>query len=151
MIPVLPGFVRDRYDADDLLVGLVVTATALTALVIRPVAGGLADRYGYQRVMQVGALILALGGAALPAADRAARPGRAAAAARRRRGALFTAGAVWTVSLGPADRSAQLIGLYGMSMWAGISVGTLLGATLQHSGYRAVWAFAPPRHWSDWY
>ncbi len=56
--------------------------------------------------------------------------------------ALFTAGAVWTVSLAPHNRRGQLIGLYGFSMWGGISLGTFLGATLQHFGYGAVWAFS---------
>jgi MFS family permease len=49
---------------------------------------------------------------------------------------------VWTVSLAPHNRRGQLIGLYGFSMWGGISLGTFLGATLQHFGYGAVWAFS---------
>src|SRR5262249_57244338 len=53
--------------------------------------------------------------------------------------ALFTAGAVWTVSLAPHSRRGQLIGLYGVSMWAGISAGTFLGAVLVRFGYDVVW------------
>ena len=48
MIPVLPGFVRDRFGATNFLVGLAVTATALTALLVRPIAGVLADRHGHR-------------------------------------------------------------------------------------------------------
>ncbi len=55
VIPVIPGFVRDRFGAANFLVGLAVTATALTALLVRPIAGALADRHGYRPVMQVGA------------------------------------------------------------------------------------------------
>ena len=55
---------------------------------------------------------------------------------------LFTAGAVWTVSLAPRDRRGQLIGLYGVSMWGGISIGTLAGTALQHFGYTPVWALS---------
>lgn len=142
VIPVLPGFVRDRYGASDLAVGLVVMATALTALLIRPVSGALADRHGHRLIMQAGALIVALGGLlyfaplGLPGliADRLLLGiGEAA---------LFTAGAVWTVSLAPHNRRGQLIGLYGVSMWGGISLGTFLGAILLHFGYGAVWAFS---------
>ncbi len=138
-IPVLPGFVRDRYGASDLMIGVVVTATALTALLIRPLAGGQADYRGNRLVMQVGAVLVALGGLAyfLPI-------GLAGLVANRLllgvgEAALFTAGAVWVVSLAPHDRRAQLIGLYGVSMWGGISAGTFLGALLREISYEAVW------------
>ncbi|MEO6502057.1 MAG: MFS transporter [Jatrophihabitantaceae bacterium] len=138
-IPVLPGFVRDRYDASDFLVGLVVTATALTALLIRPLAGGQADYRGNRLVMQVGAVLVALGGLAyfFPI-------GLAGLVANRLllgvgEAALFTAGAVWVVSLAPHNRRGQLIGLYGVSMWGGISAGTFLGAVLNSISYEAVW------------
>jgi MFS family permease len=92
--------------------------------------------------MQAGAALLALGGAAyllpigLPGliADRLLLGVGEAA--------LFTAGAGWTVSLSPRERRGQLIGLYGVSMWGGISLGTALGAVLVHDGYPAVWVFS---------
>jgi MFS family permease len=142
VIPVLPGFVRDRYHASNLVVGVVVTATALTALLVRPVAGTLADRHGYRLVMQAGAALLAAGGALYFA--QAGLPGLVADRLLLGVGeaALFTGGAAWTVSLAPRDRRAQLIGLYGVSMWGGISLGTFLGATLARDGYPRVWAFS---------
>src|SRR5260370_41675255 len=63
VIPVLPTYVRERFGAANFIVGLVVTVTALTALLTRPVAGSLADRYGHRRVSRLGALIVAVGGA----------------------------------------------------------------------------------------
>ncbi|WP_049566948.1 MFS transporter [Nonomuraea sp. SBT364] len=141
-IPVLPGFVTERYGATGFTVGLVVMATALTALLVRPVAGHLADRYGHRRVMQLGALVVAVGGALYFAPI-----GVAGLVANRLllgvgEAALFTAGAVWTVSLAPHNRRGQLIGLYGVSMWGGIAAGTFLGATLSSYGYATVWAFS---------
>ncbi|WP_433378678.1 MFS transporter [Streptosporangium sp. CA-115845] len=141
-IPVLPGFVRESFGAGDFAVGLVVMATALTALLVRPVSGHLADRYGHRLVMRAGALIIAVGGllyflplglSGLVAVRLLAGVGEAS---------LFTAGAVWVVSLAPHDRRGQLIGLYGVSMWGGISVGTFLGALLLNFGYGAVWGFS---------
>ncbi len=142
VIPVLPSLVRQRYGAANFAVGLVVTATALTALLIRPVSGALADRYGHRRVMQVGALIVAAGGMLyfLPLALPALVAVRLLLGVGE--ASLFTAGAVWTISIAPHNRRGQLIGLYGVSMWGGISVGTFLGGTLLHFGYGAVWALS---------
>jgi MFS family permease len=142
VIPVLPGFVRAKFDASNFEIGLVVTATALTALLIRPVAGYLADRHGHRRIMQAGALLVAAGGAiyflplGLPGliADRLLLGVGEAS--------LFTAGAVWTVSLAPHNRRGQLIGLYGVSMWGGISAGTFVGAVLVKLDYEVVWGFS---------
>jgi MFS family permease len=142
VIPVLPRFVRENFGAPDFAVGLAVTATALTALLMRPVSGGLADRYGHRMVMRIGALIVAAGGVlyflplgltGLVAVRLLLGVGEAS---------LFTAGAVWTVSIAPHNRRGQLIGLYGVSMWFGISAGTFLGATLLRFGYGAVWGFS---------
>ncbi|MFI6172365.1 MFS transporter [Nocardia sp. NPDC051052] len=140
-IPVLPAHVRDQFGAGDLAVGLAVTATALTALLTRPIFGGLADKYGHRSVMRFGALAIAAGGllyflpiglAGLMVARLLAGVGEAA---------LFTAGAVWTVTLAPHNRRGQVIGLYGVAMWGGISLGTALGAVLRHFGIDVVWAF----------
>ena len=142
VIPVLPRFVREGFGAPDLAVGLAVTATGLAALVVRPIAGDVADRRGYRRVMQTGALIVTAGGVlyflpiglvGLIAVRLLLGVGEAS---------LFTAGAAWTVSLTPHSRRGQLIGLYGVSMWFGISAGTFVGATLLRFGYHAVWAFS---------
>ncbi|MBM7080675.1 MFS transporter [Micromonospora humida] len=142
VIPVLPAFLRDRHDAGDFTVGLVVTVTAATALLVRPVAGALADRYGHRTVMLTGALVVAAGGLLylLPLSVPALVAVRLLLGAGE--AALFTAGAVWTVALAPHHRRGQLIGLYGVSMWGGISAGTFLGATLQQVSYPAVWALS---------
>jgi MFS family permease len=142
VIPVLPGFVRDRFDAPNFVVGLVVTVTALTALLVRPVAGAMADRYGHRLVMQLGALVVAIGGALYFAPVGVTGLILVRLFLGIGEAALFTAGAVWTVSIAPHDRRGQLIGLYGVSMWGGISLGTFLGATMQRLGYGAVWGFS---------
>lgn len=142
VIPVLPALVRDHLGAADYVVGLVITATALTALLTRPVVGRLADRHGRRLVMRAGALIVGGGGALyfLPLGIAGLIAVRLLLGVGE--AALFTAGAAWTVSLAPHDRRGQLIGLYGVSMWGGISLGTLLGAVLNRVGYDAVWAFS---------
>src|SRR5262249_3322461 len=58
-------------------------------------------------------------------------------------GTVFTAGSAWIVDLAPEDRRGRVIGLYGLAVWAGLSIGPLIGELLLHaSGYHAVWVFA---------
>ena len=58
-------------------------------------------------------------------------------------GTVFTAGSAWIVDLAPPDRRGRVIGLYGLAVWAGLSVGPLIGELLLHAcGYTAVWLFA---------
>lgn len=142
VIPVLPEFVRDEFGASDFAVGQAVMATALTALLIRPVSGGLADRYGHRLIMQSGALIVLVGGLLyfLPLGLIGLITVRLLLGVGE--ASLFTAGAVWTMSIAPHDRRGQLIGLYGVSMWGGISAGTFMGAALLHFGFGAVWGFS---------
>ena len=58
-------------------------------------------------------------------------------------GTVFTAGSAWIVDLAPEDRRGRVIGLYGLAVWSGLSVGPLIGELLLHaSGYTLVWLFA---------
>ena len=58
-------------------------------------------------------------------------------------GTVFTAGSAWIVDLAPEDRRGRVIGLYGLAVWSGLSVGPLIGELLLHaSGYSLVWLFA---------
>lgn len=58
-------------------------------------------------------------------------------------GWVFTAGVTWSVDLAPEARRGQAIGLFGLAIWTGLSLGPVIGETLFRLGsYDAVWAFA---------
>jgi len=58
-------------------------------------------------------------------------------------GAVYTAGSAWIIDLAPPARRGRVLGLYGLAVWGGLSVGPLAGELLlQASGYTAVWIFA---------
>ena len=58
-------------------------------------------------------------------------------------GTVFTAGSAWIVDLAPPERRGRVIGLYGLAVWAGLSVGPLIGELILHdAGYTPVWIFA---------
>ena len=56
---------------------------------------------------------------------------------------MFTAGSAWIVDLAPPGRRGRVIGLYGLAVWSGLSIGPSIGEWLYHaSGFHLVWAFA---------
>ena len=56
---------------------------------------------------------------------------------------VFTAGSAWVVDLAPPERRGRLIGLYGLAIWSGLSLGPPIGELLLHaSSFELVWAFA---------
>jgi MFS family permease len=143
VLPVLPRYVRGPLGEGDLAVGIVIGAYAITGLLLRPVAGRLADRRGRKPTVLFGALLLALSGllyipslglAGLIAARLVLGVGE---------GSVYTAGSAWIVDLAPVARRGRVLGLYGLAVWGGLSIGPLAGELLlEASGYRAVWIFA---------
>ena len=57
MIPVVPLFATDSLAAGSAAVGVAIGAFSITALLLRPLAGRVADRWGRRRLMVTGALL----------------------------------------------------------------------------------------------
>jgi MFS family permease len=139
-LPVLPGFVRGPLHAGDLAVGIVVGAFAVTAVVCRPLAGRQADVRGRRTVLVAGALAMALGGALYLLANSVAALVAARLVVGAGEGAVYTAGAAWAVDLAPEDRRGLALGLFGLAVWGGLSLGPLAGELLRAGvSYDAVW------------
>jgi MFS family permease len=143
VLPVLPRYVRGPIGAGDLAVGFVIGAYAITGLLLRPVAGRLADRWGRKPTVLLGALLLSVSGLLnLPSLGIAGLI-FARLVLGIGEGSLYTAGSAWIVDMAPVARRGRILGLYGLAVWGGLSVGPLAGELLlQSSGYRAVWIFA---------
>ncbi|HET7121827.1 MAG TPA: MFS transporter [Solirubrobacterales bacterium] len=143
VLPVLPRYVHGPLDSTDLAVGVVVGSYAITGLLLRPVAGRLADTRGRKPTVLLGALLVSLSGllylphlglGGLIAARLVLGVGE---------GALYTAGSAWIVDMAPPARRGRILGLYGLAVWGGLSVGPLLGELLLNAAsYEAVWVFA---------
>jgi MFS family permease len=142
-LPVLPTFVRGRLHAGDVWVGVVVGAFALTAVVARPLAGRSADARGRRIVLIAGALAMALGGFVYLLSDSVATLVLARLIVGAGEGAVYTAGASWAVDLAPDDRHGLALGLFGLAVWGGLSLGPVTGELLRSAaGYDAVWVLA---------
>jgi MFS family permease len=139
-LPVLPAYVRGPLHAGDVSVGIVVGAFALTAVVCRPLAGRQADAHGRRVVLVVGALVMALGGGLYVLASSVSGLVAARLVVGAGEGAVYTAGATWAVDLAPADRRGFALGIFGLAVWGGLSLGPLIGELLRSGlGYEAVW------------
>jgi MFS family permease len=139
-LPVLPSYVRGPLGSSDLAVGIVVGAFAVTSVVCRPLAGRHADRRGRRIVLVAGALAMALGGLLYLLSTGVASLIAARLVVGAGEGSLYTAGAAWAVDLAPQERRGFALGLFGLAVWGGLSLGPLIGELLRSSsGYDSVW------------
>ena len=129
-LPVLPTYVRGPLRAGDVAVGIVVGAFAVTAVVCRPLAGRQADARGRRAVLVAGALAMALGGALYLLSRSVAGLVAARLVVGAGEGAVYTAGATWAVDLAPEDQRGLALGLFGLAVWGGLSLGPLAGALI---------------------
>ena len=143
VLPVLPRYIHGPLGSGDLAVGVVIGAYAVTGLLLRPVAGRLADTRGRKPTVLAGAVLVALSGFLyLPSLGIAGLlVARLVLGAGE--GAVYTAGSAWIVDLAPDERRGRVLGLYGLAVWGGLSVGPLVGELLLSlGGYTAVWMAA---------
>jgi len=143
VLPILPRYIRGPLDSSDLAVGVVIGSYAVTGLLLRPVAGRLADTRGRRPTVVVGALMVSLSG--LLYLPHLGLPGLILArlVLGAGEGAVYTAGSAWIVDMAPPARRGRILGLYGLAVWGGLSVGPLLGEVLLHAtSYSTVWIFA---------
>lgn len=143
VLPVLPRYVDGPLDGGKIAIGVVIGAYAITGLMLRPFAGRFADRRGRKPAVLIGSLLMAVGGFLylLPLGVGGLIAARLVLGAGE--GTVFTAGSAWIVDLAPPERRGRVIGLYGLAVWAGLSIGPLFGELIQHSaGYTPVWIFA---------
>jgi MFS family permease len=143
VLPVLPRYIHGPLDSGDVAVGVVIGAYAITGLLLRPVAGRLADTRGRKPTVLAGAVLVAISGLLYLPSLGIAGLILARLILGAGEGAVYTAGSAWIVDLAPDERRGRILGLYGLAVWGGLSVGPLLGEVLLDlGGYTAVWIAA---------
>jgi MFS family permease len=139
-LPVLPTYVRGPLHSSDLAVGIVVGAFAVTSVVCRPLAGRQADQRGRRIVLIAGAIAMTVGGLLYLVSDSVLTLILARLVVGMGEGSLYTAGATWAVDLAPEDQRGLALGLFGLAVWGGLSVGPVAGELLRANvGYDSVW------------
>jgi MFS family permease len=130
-------------EGGEIAVGIVLGSFAFTAVFLRPVGGRLSDRRGRRTVAVTGATLTAIAGCLylLPLDIPGLILARLVLGVGE--GWLYTAAAAWVVDVTPEERRGETIGLFGMSIWLGLSLGPPIGEALRAiGGFDLVWAFA---------
>src|SRR5215469_12198281 len=139
-LATVPFYVLHRLHGSNVEAGAAVAALSVAVVFARPVAGRLADLHGYKLLMLCGAVAATLAGLAYYGAVSlpvllAVRIVQGAG-----EGAVYTAGAAWLVGICPPERRGRVVGLYGIYMWLGITLGALFGTlAMRIIGFGAVW------------
>src|SRR3954452_19931495 len=125
VLRLLPDVVDDHA-----LLGLLVGAPAITAVVTRPLGGRLADRFGPAPVLAAGAATMAAGVAPALASDATAALLVSRLLVGAGEGAMMSAGVLCLLRLAGPERRGQALGHIGLANYAGLTAGPLLAEAL---------------------
>lgn len=134
---LVPAIVVHDMHQTDVIVGWTLTLFAAAALVTRFFAGIGIDRRGARAIFALGFALLVVAGILFVFVS----PERTGLlyAARLVQGvgqaAMFTSGLSWAVHLAPEHRRGQAMSLFGLAVWAGLTVGPVVEQwLLDHAG-----------------
>jgi MFS family permease len=140
-IPVTPLFAHGPLGADAAGVGLVVGAFSVTALILRPYAGRMTDRWGRRRPLVLGALGCAIVLAAHAFVDSLAILIGLRLLLGVAEAFFFVAGFAAVADLAPPGRAGEALSYNSLSLYLGIALGPLLGHWLLNGGgFELAWA-----------
>lgn len=137
---VVPDIVKDDMHGTDVVVGWTLTVFASAALLTRFFAGVGIDRRGARAIFALGFLLLAIAGGLFMfiTPDREWLLFTARGVQGVGQACMFTAGLSWAVNLAPESRRGQAMSLFGLSVWAGLTIGPVVAQLLlDHAGTHA--------------
>lgn len=130
----LPLYLTQRFGADEFTIGVAVGLAFAGTALIRPLAGWLGD-IGRGRAMVIaGAIATSLAAWILLFATSIPVVMLARLLMGLGEGALFSAALAWLLKDAELSRPGRTIGGFGLSMWAGLSLGPLLAVGLNTLG-----------------
>ncbi len=143
LLPVVPLFVKHPLHGGNLAVGVAVGAFAVGAVLLRPFAGRIGDRFG-RRVLIVGGALVVAASAALYLAVHGLFPlvlvrilGGVGEAA------FFVGAGTMITDLAPEDRRGEAISYWSVAVYGGLAFGPSLGETLLGDDrFSSVWVVA---------
>ncbi len=140
LLPVLPQFVEHELGGDTLGVGIAVGAFAVGAVLLRPYAGRLGDRYGRRMLVIVGAFVVATSAALYPLASNLVILVAVRVLGGLGEAAFFVGAGTMIADLAPVERRGEAISYWSVAVYSGLAFGPFLGeVVLDASSYDSVW------------
>ena len=138
LLGALPIFAR-RLGASDGAVGAIMAAFAVTSLLLRPLAGWGADRYGRRPFMLAGTLVFAVASVAYGWAAGAVGLVVVRLLHGCGMGLYPTAAGAMVADLAPPHRRGEVLGMYGAAGSVALAIGPVAGvAVVARAGFEAL-------------
>ncbi len=140
ILPVLPQYVDHVLGGDTLRVGVAVGAFAVGAVLLRPYAGRLGDRYGRRILVIVGAFVVATSAALYPVASNLGALVAARVLGGLGEAAFFVGAGTMIADLAPVARRGEAISYWSVAVYSGLAFGPFIGeVVLDAADYDTVW------------
>jgi MFS family permease len=140
LLPVLPTFVEHELGGDTLAVGIAVGAFAVGAVLLRPYAGRLGDRYGRRMLVIVGAFVVAFSAALYPLASSLVILVAVRVLGGLGEAAFFVGAGTMIADLAPVERRGEAISYWSVAVYSGLAFGPFIGeVVLDAWSYDSVW------------
>jgi MFS family permease len=143
LLPVVPRYVDKRLGGNDIAVGVAVGALAVGAILLRPLAGRLGDRFGRRVLMVGGSLIVAVTALSAGVVESLAWLIATRFVMGLGEACFFVGGTTMATDLAPESRRGEAVSYWSVAVWTGLGFGPVLGETLlDGSHYDLVWIAA---------
>lgn len=141
-IPAVPLYVEGPLGGGDVAVGLIVGVFGVTAIVLRPWAGGASDRRGRRLLVVAGALLAGISIAGYLVPNMGVLTGMRLLTGAGE--AFFFVGVLAAIGdLAPPERRGEAMSYFSLALYAGVGLGPLLAEPVIGTlGFAAVWWLA---------
>ncbi len=140
LLPVVPRYVEHRLHGGSVAVGVAVGALFVGAVVLRPYAGRVGDRFGRRWLIIGGALVVAVSIALYGVAETLPWLIATRVLTGLGEAAFFVGAATMITDLAPPERRGEAISYWSIAVYGGLALGPALGeAALDASGFTLAW------------
>jgi MFS family permease len=142
-LPNVPRFVKHELHGGSIAVGIVVGVLFVGAVLLRPLAGRIGDRYGRRLLVIGGAVTVGVSLLGYAVADSIGSLVAARFVTGLGEAAFFVGAATMITDLAPAERRGEAISYWSVAVYSGFAFGPALGEAVQERwGYTTLWLFA---------
>jgi MFS family permease len=143
VLPVVPRYVDHRLGGDDVAVGVAVGALAVGAILLRPLAGRVGDRFGRRVLMVGGAFVVGISAAGAGVIESLGWLVATRIVMGLGEACFFVGGTTMATDLAPESRRGEAVSYWSVAVWSGLGFGPVIGELLlDRSHYDRVWLVA---------